>query len=727
MSLPNFFPAKPNCSPRRAAPAAEGALADESASASAAAEDLAGEFNGTFKPTQVSLGYRVGMAVVFLGMVLLLAVYLGIIILSTYGIYYHLVEHSEIIRYSANYASVFIYLWPAAAGAVLVFFMVKPILAGRPEQPPKYSLTAQSDPVLFAFIGRICELVRSPLPNRVDVDCQINASASFRRGLLSMRGKDVVLTIGLPLARGLSMQEFAGVLAHEFGHFAQGAGMKMTYLVRAISGWFARVVYERDEWDVRLVRAAHSVDLRLGIWLHLIRLSVWLTRRVLWVLMHLGHAISCFMLRQMEYDADSYETKLAGSEAFARTIGKLQALNAAGLLASQKMEKSWEGRRLPQNLPSFINVCVKNVHAKARQALEKPAAKKKKTRFLDTHPCDPDRINAAVAMNQSGVFHSDKAASELFKGFDELCVSASRFHFEHNLGLRITDHNLVPHEISERDSQSQAEGEQALHDFFFGLKLKHLTILVPENPQAELSAALLVESVKQAGLSMEKSEPAVKKALAEYEQAETLYQRGFDAVRQSSQQATTKAAETMQSLAPTLAAFQRHAQTRLSGALQLLNDPALASKVNDAAALQAEAAQLIVVFARVGETMAPLLELGRKFSAFRAALNAAATEKRRNSRVEQAEARLNELDPQLKELIKQIRQPLREVPYPFHHARQDLTVDEFAKNDIPASNKLHSLCNDCTCHLDRLLPLYQRLLSRLAFIALEVEQQIKKH
>src|SRR5258708_32377615 len=143
------------------------------------------------------------------------------------------------------------------------------------------------------------------------------------------------------------------------------------------------------------------------------------------------------------------------------------------------MEKSWQGRRVPQNLPSFINVCVKNVSAKARQEVEKKAAKKK-TRFLDTHPCDADRIRAAVAMNQSGVFHSDKAASDLFKGFDELCVSASRFHYEHNLGMRITDHNLVPHEISERDSESQAEGEQALHDFFFGLNLKLRTIPVPE-------------------------------------------------------------------------------------------------------------------------------------------------------------------------------------------------------------------------------------------------------
>ena len=103
------------------------------------------------------------------------------------------------------------------------------------------------------------------------------------------------------------------MLAHEFGHFAQGAAMRLTYIIRSTSNWFARVVYERDEWDLKLVRAAHGIDIRLGIFLHLTRLCIWLSRRILWVLMHLGRILSAFMLRQMEFDSDSYETKVAGT------------------------------------------------------------------------------------------------------------------------------------------------------------------------------------------------------------------------------------------------------------------------------------------------------------------------------------------------------------------------------------------------------------------------------
>jgi Zn-dependent protease with chaperone function len=680
-------------------------------------------FSGSFEPTEVSLGYRIGLVVACLGMALLLAVYLGIIVLTAYAVYYHLAYDSGVVELSANYVTLFAYFWPLAAGAVLAFFMVKPIFAGQPEQPPRYSLTAQSDPDLFALISHICKLVRAPLPSRVDVDCQINASASFRRGLLSMRGNDVVLTIGLPLAAGLSMQEFAGVLAHEFGHFAQGAGMKLTYIIRAISGWFARVVYERDEWDVRLVRAAHGIDVRIGIFLHLIRFAIWVTRRILWVLMHLGHLISCFMLRQMEYDADSYETKLSGSAAFARTSEKFQKLSAANQVASRKLDESWKGRRLPQNLPSFISVCMKNIPAEMRAKMEEAIAKKK-TRILDTHPCDADRMRAANALNQPGVFHSNAPASELFADFNGLCLAATRFHYEHNLELRITDNNLVPHEITEKDSQSQADGDQALHDFFCGLKLKFRPILISETAEKEIFPTEAAATVKQARQAMESSKAEVRKALFEYEQTETLYQRGLDAVRQETQQASAKALQTLEKLAPVLEPFEGHAQTRLAGALQLLSQAAIAEKIEDGPELQAEADRLGTVFARLGQVFGPLQEMRRKFTAFNAAMEAAAREERRNARVEQAEARVNSLLPQLQQLVQDIREPLRDIPYPFHHAREDITLEEFSRNDIPASNKVKALCNDCHCDLDRLIPLYYRVLGRLCFIALQVEKQI---
>ena len=103
-------------------------------------------------------------------------------------------------------------------------------------------------------------------------------SASLTHGLWSLFSRNLTLTIGLPLAGGLSMRQLGGVLAHEFGHFAQGAGMKTTYVVRVVSFWFARVVYERDRFDAALENWAKGLDLRIGIVLHAARLMVWVSR-----------------------------------------------------------------------------------------------------------------------------------------------------------------------------------------------------------------------------------------------------------------------------------------------------------------------------------------------------------------------------------------------------------------------------------------------------------------
>ncbi len=63
--------------------------------------------------------------------------------------------------------------------------------------------------------------------------------------------------------------------------------------------------------------------------LHPTRGCVWLSRRILWALMQVGHGVSCFMLRQMEYDADRYECQVAGSDAFRETMLRLAELDVA--------------------------------------------------------------------------------------------------------------------------------------------------------------------------------------------------------------------------------------------------------------------------------------------------------------------------------------------------------------------------------------------------------------
>ena len=249
-----------------------------------------------------------------------------------------------------------IYIAPIISGVILVLFMIKPLFARPAQQVRTRSLTPQGEPILFAVVARLCELLGSPQPKRIDADYQFNASARFRRGFRSLLGGDLVLTIGVPLAAGLSLRQLVGVLAHEFGHFSQGTGMRLSYIIRSINAWFARVVYERDEWDAWLAETASNVDLRLGWVLLLSMFFVWLSRRILWVLMVIGYLVSGLLLRQMEYDADRYEARVVGSETFEATTKQLRTFGLSYQAAQMKTIQLLQAGHYPDNLSGLMSI-----------------------------------------------------------------------------------------------------------------------------------------------------------------------------------------------------------------------------------------------------------------------------------------------------------------------------------------------------------------------------------
>ena len=108
------------------------------------------------------------------------------------------------------------YATPAIAGVVLVFFMVKPIFARPARRQDALTVTPESEPLLFTTIDEICRQVGSPRPRRVDVNCTVNASAGFMGRVVNPFRRDLVLTIGLPLVAGLTVNVL-GKLSRESG------------------------------------------------------------------------------------------------------------------------------------------------------------------------------------------------------------------------------------------------------------------------------------------------------------------------------------------------------------------------------------------------------------------------------------------------------------------------------------------------------------------------------
>jgi Zn-dependent protease with chaperone function len=698
-------------------------------------------FCGTIEPTRLSIAYRFGLVIVAIAMILLPTLYLGLIAATATTTWWHLTTNTWIFVGKGGSQWRFLaYVTPLVVGTVLVFFMVKPILARPAKRQEPLPIEPDDQPGLFAFIGQICRQVRAPVPRRVQVDCQVNASASFMPGRLSLLKRDLILTIGLPLAAGLSVRELGGVLAHEFGHFAQGGGMRLTALVRGVNGWFARVVYERDQWDEKLDQWSKRGDWRIAIVLLIARASVWMSRRVLWALMMAGHFVSCFMLRQMEHDADSYEIAFAGSAAFARTSARLRELNVGAQFGYNELQESWLHRKLPSDLPAFlVDRSARLPDELLSQVRRVPDAP---TGPFDTHPSDGDRVRAADAAAAPGVLVGGNGpATELFRSFDELSQAATRHHYEHDLGLSLDTATLVGRELARQESQDREEHQRAvagiLGDRGSVFRPLRFSIAAVES----LTVMELRTTWERARQRMAEAGDTLSERYRQYEAIENrrtrafcaheLLNAGFDKVHAADFGLTTgtiadaaaverSALDELRTLAPSLDDFEAAAARRLSCCVRLLDLTSKDWQTREAdGALPArrvladEALSLAEALNVLAEVTADAHELGRSALAE----DTLAHNWEASARPELVDLRMKMLNGTVLGRTRRIHGRLKTVVCPPGFTPD--SVDAAAWCGVPPTGRPDSVSDV----VDRVFTLQHRLFGRLAAIALRVEAE----
>jgi Zn-dependent protease with chaperone function len=403
-------------------------------------KDILASFSGAIAPVQTTVPYRVGIALLAGIVVVLPVLYLGVIAGVGYLLFVHTTQNlASIARSHSMWAIVFLYAGPIIAGCILLFFLCKPLFARRSRYVPVRRLEFGEEPLLFALVTRVANALGAPEPKSIDLDCQANASAAFGRFF----GGNLTLTLGMPLVASLSVQELAGVIAHELGHFAQGTAMRLNYLVRSVNVWFERAVYERDDWDASLAGACETSD-RLAPIFWLAALAVWLTRRVLWVFMILSHGLSCFLMRQMEYDADRRQVRLAGSDSFAETSRKITLLGAVSDAAFRIVSMGWfTSGRVPDDVNAYQVALAAHIPADAARQIE-AAIRKSGTGLFDTHPSQKDRLASARRENAPGVFHLGGPATALFRDFDRLSRAVTFDFYRQAIGKRVKRDALIP-------------------------------------------------------------------------------------------------------------------------------------------------------------------------------------------------------------------------------------------------------------------------------------------
>ena len=699
-------------------------------------DQVLGAFRGEVEPVRVSVVYKAALAVVALLMVLLPLVYVGLVGLAAYAVYYHTTRHIGLL--SGGIYGVLVYAAPVVVGGLLVVFMIKPLFARREKETPPRSLARGEEPLLFEFVDRVCAAVGASPPSRVDVDLQVNASASFRRGLLSFLGSDLVLTIGLPLAAGLSMRQLAGVLAHEFGHFAQRGGMRLTYVIRAVSFWFARVVYERDAWDAKLVQWSRGIDIRIGFILYLARFFIWVTRKILWLLMMAGQVVSSFMLRQMECDADRYEMRLAGSDTFQATMTRIPVLGMAAEGAFADLTESWRERRLNDDLPALVVLNVDDIPQEVLTKLHEHIATAR-TGSFDTHPADRDRVRAAQDEGARGIFRLDYGAGKLFADFRALCRDVTFRFYRETLGDQVTEDNLRPTEQLVERQRAIQEVYKAGARYFQGVlpPLHPLGLESWELEPPDGGAAAAIQALRDARRAVEQGMEAAREAGRRYEEADgrhvalvqalALDEAGFriphaqlglpsrqpEAARSAARTAKGK----MDAASRDFAGFVAASRDRLRAALRLLHVPEVGGRFKNAAALLAQARTLLDHLGRLTgrrEAVTTLRENGSVVDLLTGAIAG-------NEQNAQLFAKLDGLLDGSHTILIALHQEFAAVTYPFKHADGTVSVAKYAIGSVPEKEKPSDVFRTNDDAVQQFVSLYYRLVGRLAAIAERIE------
>ncbi len=698
------------------------------------------------RPVRTGPLYHLGLLLVTIAMLILPLEYVGLVLAVAYLVYLHAVNDVGILTgKGAARARLFAYVAPLIVGVVFVAFMAKPLFARRVRSQRPLSLNRSKEPLLFSYMDRLCSIVGAPRAKRIDVDCQVNASASFGEGLWSVLWGQLVLTIGLPLVGGLDVRQFTGVMAHELGHFSQGTAMRMTYIIRSVNAWFARVVYERDAWDQSLQEWAHSNEGWAMLIAVLIKLLVWLTRRILWLLMVAGHGISCFMLRQMEFDADRYEARVSGSSEFGRTSERVAMLSIGSQAAFSSLTDAWRERRLCDDLPMLISLRETEMPQNVRDEVRK-MVNQRKTGLFDTHPADSDRIRSAVKENDPGIFHVSAPATALFADFGELAKDATMLFYMQVLGDEVKPEHVVPTgEIAQQVKQQQA-GYEAARRFFQGL-IHPARPVFPEPSGSADDESQSAEELPDLRTAMASAAASARTAADAYTKAagqlagvarvKAAQTSGVKLARAADYELPGIDAATLtnvtRSATATMADARRQLDEAIAPAMRRLHIALAIDRSRPVAEQSRSESYDVAADAPAGSVDRQLQALHcirgawPKVDALRKTITEMAEMLRNLKQEGNSQTQISAVlarTRQGRQHLVDLQRELGGTLYPYEHTERDATMARYAIRAIPGEQEVGGVYEACVGTIQSLYELYMRLMSDLAQRAEEIEKSL---
>ena len=685
-----------------------------------------------------SLVYSFGLAAVGVALIALPIAYLGTVGASIWLLYLHLTRHAAwIVSPQVSLPMACLYVAGALLLGLFGFFLVRPLIPKGGGPKADHPISPEDEPRLHAFVQQICAALGSPSPIRILVNMEVNASARFANGFVDFWDGRLELVLGLPLVRGLDLGQFAGVLAHELGHFRQGFAMRLVHGMRALNQWFAHAATDEDDWEKELSQKGHRVNPWLFVPLWSARGSALLVRWILKAHMYAGQVVSCVLLRQMEYQADHAAIRMVGGETFSGMVLEAKVLEAAWGLANRSLGMALREGRLANDLPALVAAHTRVFIPEVRRKMERTLLKEKAAWF-DTHPSLADRIGRARQAMARGMFHSPGQAHSLFIDFPAVSRQATIAFYLQDLGDDYNPSRMIStSELVTGQSEIQI-GEAAVNGYFLGLLSNLRPIWVtPSDLNRPTDSAHLRESLRNARATLEKQFEHAAELYRAYSladsklinaiQARSLIRANFWIEPKDFQlggggliraDAALQAAELDQSMiAEKLSAFEAAMHVRLVSALGLLADPEVGNKLRDASANSREVLWLLPGLEGISKVQNHLYSLRTTMHGMSVLIENLEGNEKSLELLAQIKVHSQDIRSELEAIINGLGQ----LDYPLQSHTSETGMAGYALDKLPPLDDFAAHFAAAEETLNRCYAFYFRVLGRLALAAGRVE------
>ena len=343
---------------------------------------------------------------------------------------------------SFHYLAIIVGFGIASIGVFVLIFLLKfTFSVQRPDRSFLKEIFSDEEPELFSLISEVSEKVGASFPKRVylsaDVTAMVFYNSSFWSMFLPVRKN---LSIGMGLINSVSREELKAILAHEFGHFAQGSMLMGSYVYNVNQILFNLLhnnqPYENfiAQWSVRW----RSMEF-------FARTAFFIIKRIQDILQILYRFVNTSYLslsREMEFQADAVAAELTGAEPLKNALLRLELADFAFKNTLAFYEERLDECKKSVNIYADHTFVLKYLATKSQLSivngfplLTLQDLNKYNTSKLviedqwASHPSTADRIERLEQLNSKRQKVDQRPALSIFRNSKERSASMTDFLF----------------------------------------------------------------------------------------------------------------------------------------------------------------------------------------------------------------------------------------------------------------------------------------------------------